>query len=144
MIPVGSISDTEAIIKASLSLIHHDRAAAFKLSDRSPLPPAVIARLHVTCPGPGNTRIIYCLLARSVRSPAIILPLYNSKILTSTCATVSTDIASYEARHGRMPLHYDCTYIFRYVSHAGFHELPLPDSSRHAIYTQYVIQIREH
>jgi hypothetical protein len=106
MIPVGSISDTEGIIKASLSHIHHDRAAAFKLSERSPLPPAVIARLHVTCPGPGNTRIIYCLLARSVRSPAIILPLYNSKILTSTCATVSTDIASYEAIHGRMPLHF--------------------------------------
>jgi len=31
--------------------------------------------------------------------------------LTSTCATASTDIPSYEAIHGRMPLHYYCSLI---------------------------------
>jgi len=65
---------------------------------------AVTARLHVTCPGPGNTSFIYSRLATSLRSLAIILPWYYSTILTSTCATVSTDIPSYEAIHGRMPL----------------------------------------
>jgi hypothetical protein len=34
----------------------------------------VTARLHVTCPGPGNTRFIYSRLATSLRSLAIILP----------------------------------------------------------------------
>jgi len=47
---------------------------------------------------------LYSWLATSLRSLAIILPLYYSTILTSTCATVSTDIPSYEAIHGRMPL----------------------------------------
>jgi len=68
----------------------------------------VTARLHVTCPGPVNTRFIYSRLATSLRSLAIILPylpLYYSTILTSTFPTVSTDIPSYEAIHGRMPLH---------------------------------------
>jgi len=68
---------------------------------------AVTARLHVMCPGPGNTSFIYSRLATSLRSLAIILlylPLYYSTILTSTCATVSTDIPSYEAIHRRMPL----------------------------------------
>ena len=67
----------------------------------------VTARLHVTCPGPGITGFIYSRLATSLGSLAIILlylPLYYSTILTSTCATVSTDIPSYEAIHGRMPL----------------------------------------
>jgi len=66
----------------------------------------VTARLYVTCPGPGNTRL-YSRLAMSLRSLAIILPylpIYYSTILTSTCATVSTDIPSYEAIHGRIPL----------------------------------------
>jgi len=35
----------------------------------------------------------------------IILPWYYDTILTSTFATVSTDAPSYEAIHGRMPLH---------------------------------------
>ena len=71
----------------------------------------VTARLYMTWPGPGNTRFIYSRLATSLRSLAIILPylpylpLYYSTTLTSTCATVSTDIPSYEAIHGRMPLH---------------------------------------
>jgi len=50
---------------------------------------------------------LYSRLATSLRSLAIILPylpLYYSTILTSTCATVSTDIPSYEAIHRRMPL----------------------------------------
>jgi len=42
----------------------------------------------------------------SLWSLAIILPLYYSTILTCRFPTVSTDIPSYEAIHGRMPLHY--------------------------------------
>jgi len=64
--------------------------------------------------------------------------------LTSTFATVSTDIPSYEAIHGRMPLHYYRSYNFRYVSHTGFHQSPLSDASRHAIYVRDIIQIWEH
>jgi len=41
---VGYISDTEEIVKASWSLFQHDGAAAFKLSERSPLPPALSAK----------------------------------------------------------------------------------------------------
>jgi len=44
MTAVGYISDTEEIVKASWSLFHHDGAAAFKLSERSPLPPALSAK----------------------------------------------------------------------------------------------------
>jgi len=44
MTAVGYISDTEEIIKASSSLFQHDGAAAFKLSERSPLPPALSAK----------------------------------------------------------------------------------------------------
>jgi len=40
MTAVGYISDTEEIVKASWSLFQHDGAAAFKLSVRSPVPPA--------------------------------------------------------------------------------------------------------
>jgi len=39
MTAVGYISDTEEIVKASWSLFQHDGAAAFKLSERAPLPP---------------------------------------------------------------------------------------------------------
>jgi len=46
----------------------------------------------------------YSPLAMSLRSLAIVLPLYYSTILTSTCATISTDIPSYQAIHGHMPL----------------------------------------
>jgi len=69
----------------------------------------VTARLYMTCPVPGNTRFISIRLATSLRSLAIILPLYYSTILTSTSATVCADIQSYEAIHGRMPLHYYCS-----------------------------------
>jgi hypothetical protein len=44
MTAVGYISDTEEIIKSSWSLFHHDGVAAFKLSERSPLPPALSAK----------------------------------------------------------------------------------------------------
>jgi hypothetical protein len=44
MTTVGYISDTEESVKASWSLFQHDGAAAFKLSERSPLPPALSAK----------------------------------------------------------------------------------------------------
>jgi hypothetical protein len=44
MTAIGYILDTEEIVKASWSLFQHDRAAAFKLSERSPLPPALSAK----------------------------------------------------------------------------------------------------
>jgi len=44
MTAVGSISDMEEIVKAFWSLFQHDGAAAFKLSGRSPLPPALSAK----------------------------------------------------------------------------------------------------
>ena len=36
--------DSEEIVTASWSLFHHDGAAAFKLSKRSPLPPPLSAK----------------------------------------------------------------------------------------------------
>jgi len=44
MTAVGYISDTEESVKASWSLFQHDGAAAFELSERSPLPPALSAK----------------------------------------------------------------------------------------------------
>jgi len=54
MTGIGYISDTEAIVKASWSLFQHDGAAAFKLSERSPLPPPLSAK---DLPG-GRTQIL--------------------------------------------------------------------------------------
>jgi len=54
MTAVGYISDTEEIVKASWSLFQHDGAAAFKLTERSPLPPALSAK---DLPG-GRTQIL--------------------------------------------------------------------------------------
>jgi hypothetical protein len=54
MTSVGYILDTEEIVKSSWSLFQHDGAAAFKLSERSPLPPALSAK---DLPG-GRTRIL--------------------------------------------------------------------------------------
>jgi len=54
MTAVGYSSDTEEIVKASWSLLQHDGAAAFKLSERSPLPPALSAK---DLPG-GRTQIL--------------------------------------------------------------------------------------
>jgi len=54
MTAVGYVSDTEEIVKASWSLFQHDGTAASKLSERSPLPPALSAK---NLPG-GRTQII--------------------------------------------------------------------------------------
>jgi len=54
MTAVGYISDMEEIVKASWSLFQHDGAAPFKLSERSPLPPALSAK---DLPG-GRTQIL--------------------------------------------------------------------------------------
>ena len=54
MTAVGYISDTEESIQASWSLFQHDGAAAFNLSERSPLPPALSAK---DLPG-GRTQIL--------------------------------------------------------------------------------------
>jgi len=66
MTAVGYISDTEEIVKASWSLCQHDGAAAFKLSERSPLPPALSAK---DLPG-GRTQIINVRrIRRIIRHP---------------------------------------------------------------------------
>ena len=44
MTAMGYISDTEDIVKASWSLFQHDGAAAFKLSEKSHVPPALSAK----------------------------------------------------------------------------------------------------
>ena len=44
MTAIGYISDTEEIIKVSWSNFQHDGAAAFTLSERLPLPPALSAK----------------------------------------------------------------------------------------------------
>jgi len=44
MTAVGYILDTEESVKASWSIFQHDGGAAFKLSKRSPLPPALSAK----------------------------------------------------------------------------------------------------
>jgi len=49
MTAVGYSSDTEEIVKASWLLFQHDGAAAFKLSERSPLPPALSAKDLLAC-----------------------------------------------------------------------------------------------
>jgi len=66
MTAVEYISDTEESVKASLSLFQHDGAAAFKLSERSPLPPALSAK---DLPG-GQTQILNVhQIQRSNRHP---------------------------------------------------------------------------
>jgi hypothetical protein len=54
MTAVGCRSDPEDIVTASWSLFQHDGVAAFKLSERSPLPPAFSAK---DLPG-GRTHIL--------------------------------------------------------------------------------------
>jgi hypothetical protein len=44
MTSVGYLLDTEEIANTSWSLFQHDGAAAFKLSERSPLPPPLSAK----------------------------------------------------------------------------------------------------
>jgi len=64
MTAVEYISDTEEIIKASWSLFQHDGAAAFKLLERSPLPPALSAK---DLPG-GRTQIFNVRRIRRINS----------------------------------------------------------------------------
>jgi len=54
MTAIGYISDTEESVIASWSLFQHDGAAAFKLSERSSLPPALSAK----DPTGGRTQIL--------------------------------------------------------------------------------------
>jgi len=54
MTAMGYISDIEEIFKACWLLLQHDGAAAFKLSERSPLPPSLSAK---DLPG-GQTKIL--------------------------------------------------------------------------------------
>ena len=65
-----------------------------------------MAQLYVMCSGPGNTCFIYSRLATSLRFLKIIRPSYDSTVLSSTSATISTNIPSYEAIHRCMPLHF--------------------------------------
>ena len=64
MTAVGYISDTEEIINASWSPFQHDGEAAFKLSERSPLPPALSAK---ELPG-GRTQILNIRRIRRINS----------------------------------------------------------------------------
>jgi len=63
MTAVGYISDTEEIVKSSWSLFQHDGVAAFKLSERSPLPPALSAK---DLPG-GRTQILNVRRIRRIK-----------------------------------------------------------------------------
>jgi len=51
---VGYISDTEEIVKATWSNFQHDGAAAFKLPEKSPVPPALSAK----CLPGGRTQVL--------------------------------------------------------------------------------------
>jgi len=55
MTAVGYISDTEEIVQASWSPFQHDGVAAFKMSEWTPLPPALSAKDHPW----GRTAILY-------------------------------------------------------------------------------------
>jgi len=66
MTAIRHISDMAEIVIALLSLFEHDGAAAFKLSERSPLPPALSAK---DIPG-GRTQILnVCRIRRMNRQP---------------------------------------------------------------------------
>ena len=67
MTAAGYISDTEDIVKASWLLFPHDGAAAFKLSERSPFPPALSAKDH---PG-GRTQILNVRRIRRINRHAV-------------------------------------------------------------------------
>jgi len=62
MTSMGYISDMEEIVKASCSLFQHNGAAAFKLSERSPLAPPLSA---MDLPG-GRTQILNVLRIRRI------------------------------------------------------------------------------
>jgi len=67
MTAVGYISDMEEIVKSSWSHFQHDGAAAFKLSERSPLPPALSAK---DLPG-GPTQILDVRRIRRINCPPV-------------------------------------------------------------------------
>jgi len=64
MTAMGYISDTEGIVKASWSLLQNDGAAAFRLSERPPLPPPLTAK---ELPG-GQTQILNVCRIRRINS----------------------------------------------------------------------------
>jgi len=66
MTPVVYILDTEKIVNACWSLFQHDVAAAFKLSERSPLPPALSAN---NLPGVRTQISNVCRMQRFNRKP---------------------------------------------------------------------------
>jgi len=66
MTAVAYISDTKEIVKASWSLFEYDRAAAFKFSERSPLPPALSAK---DLPGGQTQMLSVCQIWRINRHP---------------------------------------------------------------------------
>jgi len=65
MTDLGYFSHTEEIIKAAWSNFQHDSAGAFKLSERSPLPPALSAK---ELPG-GRTQVLNVLQIRIIHRP---------------------------------------------------------------------------
>jgi len=67
MTAVGYISDMEEILKASWSLFQHDGAAAFELSERSPLRPAFSAK---DIPG-GRTQILKVWRMRRINRDSV-------------------------------------------------------------------------
>jgi hypothetical protein len=67
MTAIGFISDNPVIITACWSLFQHDGAAAFKLSERSPLPPALSAK---DLPG-GQTQILNVHQIRRINRPPV-------------------------------------------------------------------------
>jgi len=66
MTAVGCISDTEEIVNASWSLFQHDCAAAFQLSEWSPLPPPLYAK---ELPGERTQILIVRLIRRINHHP---------------------------------------------------------------------------
>jgi len=64
---VGYISDTEEIVKASWSKFLHDGMAAFELSEKSPVPPALSAKV---LPGEGTQLLNVRRIKRIDRHPA--------------------------------------------------------------------------
>jgi len=66
MTAVGYTSDTEEIVKASCLLFKHDDMAAFKLPDRSSLPPALSEK---DLPGGRTQVLIICLINRIDHHP---------------------------------------------------------------------------
>jgi len=67
MTAIGFISDTEEIVKASWSFFQHDGAAAFKLSETSPVPPALSA---MDLPGGRTQALNVRQITRIDRHPA--------------------------------------------------------------------------